>query len=300
MKKKMKPVEFTPNLCRELLNHNTFQGQRPLSMEHVEKLGQRMVNGKFNAGLVALVHYRDENGEKTTELINGQHQLNACLEFDTLFEGMLVEHTAEESDTPEDIANVFAQYDDGRTRTKAHVAWYYGCRAGMGDWSNKAVTLFSSAFAWLAGGARQSSGSSLSKEDAGQLLAKNKEACIFMHNLLYGEDSHRKPIPAAKVRHLERAPVIAAIAETWKKNAEDAEIFWTSVRDGDMLKHNDPAFMLRDHLMNSSLHVTRTKAKKSVDSRELYAKCLMAWNAYRTARITHLRYTHKFDLPAIK
>ena len=75
---------------------------------------------------------------------------------------------------------------------------------------------------------------------------------------------------------------------TWAKHQHQARTFWTKVRDGGQLKVGAPEYRLREYL----LRVVMNPGARStfVSTREIYAKCVVAWNAFRRKQRTDLKY----------
>jgi hypothetical protein len=91
--------------------------------------------------------------------------------------------------------------------------------------------------------------------------------------------------------HIIRSPVLAAMLETFSKDAVAAEEFWTAVRDGlNLPSREDPRYKLHDALLGSvllgsaSVHLTgknRVSGKKSTTREEMYRWCVACWNTWR-------------------
>jgi hypothetical protein len=103
-------------------------------------------------------------------------------------------------------------------------------------------------------------------------------------------------------RHLMRSPVVRAMMETYDKDWQSAKIFWEDVRDGAELKKNDPALLLKNYLQMAAISARNVKSayrQESVTAREMYVKCLHAWNASRSGTKTNLRYLPDAPIPRL-
>jgi hypothetical protein len=79
-----------------------------------------------------------------------------------------------------------------------------------------------------------------------------------------------------------RAPVIAALYETFNILKVKAAEFWDSVRDGvNMSDLNDPRLRLRTLLTTCGLEKREGSKRRLVTSEEMYRCAIHAWNAWR-------------------
>jgi len=102
-----------------------------------------------------------------------------------------------------------------------------------------------------------------------------------------------------------RGPIAAALYATFEKDPEAAAKFWTSVRDETGKDPSSPERMLPRFLLKSSIGLARAakggdgKGKQNAGRREMYVKCIHAWNAWRRGAKTDLKYYHDAKLPAV-
>lgn len=99
-----------------------------------------------------------------------------------------------------------------------------------------------------------------------------------------------------------RSAVVSAMVATYRRGPRIAQDFWTMVRDETAPNRDDPTrvlarFLLRA-VMASGKGDTRSEEKKIVGQREMYAKCIHAWNAWRNNERTSLNYHAKAPLPS--
>ena len=74
------------------------------------------------------------------------------------------------------------------------------------------------------------------------------------------------------------------------------------VRDGAELKKNDPALLLKNYLQMAAISARTVKSacrQEAVTAREMYVKCLHAWNASRSGTKTNLRYLPDAPIPKL-
>ena len=83
-----------------------------------------------------------------------------------------------------------------------------------------------------------------------------------------------------------------------------AKEFWTLVKDESAPNRDDPTRVLNRYLLRTALAgggpaSNAAHGKKLVDFREMYVKCLHAWNAWRKGETTNLNYYAKADVPSV-
>lgn len=272
-----------PKEAEKLLQLNNFSGQRNIREAHALQLAQKMDDGRFHVGSVALVH---KDGQTT--LADGQHQLTACILSGKPFKAVVQEYELNGVDDGQALARIFSQFNVDSPRTRGDIAWIYANELGWGSWRRKLVTNLASALTTLVKGDFGSWNTSVSKDASAALMAENQKACEWAHGL-----------DVASNRHLVRAPVLAAMIATWRKSQKAADEFWTAVRDGDNLKRSDPRFVLREFLKDVSLQggENNKAGRTTVDRRAMFCKCIHAWNAWRQDRPTNLKYHAKASVP---
>lgn len=283
MKRTEKMVTITPEQAEKYLLLNTFAGQRNIRENHVLQLAQKMEDGRFHVGNIAFVH---RDGE--TMLADGQHQLTACPLAKKPFKAVQQDYYLNGEDDAQSMARVFSQFNVDSARTRAEIAWIFGCQLGWESWPRRVVSLLSSALAALQTGAFLASASMMSKDDAAALLAQNTKVCEWVHEMGIGEN-----------RHLRRMATVAAMIATFRKSQKAATEFWSAVRDGDGLARNDPRFVLREYLKDASLQggLKNPVQRQISDGRAMFSKCVHAWNAWREDRTTPLKYFPKAEIP---
>ena len=112
--------------------------------------------------------------------------------------------------------------------------------------------------------------------------------------------------PGSLAKPLLRIPVVMAIMATHDKSRRDAEEFWTLVRDESSPERDNPSRVLARYLVRASIaggQMSTNKndrTKRLVSARELYVKCLHAWNAWRKSESTSLNYHANAPIPPVR
>ncbi len=93
-----------------------------------------------------------------------------------------------------------------------------------------------------------------------------------------------------------------SFVRTGRKNEEQAMLFWLRVRDGEELRKSMPEYRLRLFLMQvfRGKKVEIRNTGKKVTEKEILAKSIQAWNAFRnreTMRSGELKYDPNKPIP---
>jgi hypothetical protein len=101
-------------------------------------------------------------------------------------------------------------------------------------------------------------------------------------------------------RHMWRSPVGAAMYATFQKSRKAANEFWLAVRDGTGETPKTPDRVLHRFLLSKTVKGSNGAGRSStlVGPREMYVKCLHAWNAWRRDTTTDLKYHAQGKIPA--
>lgn len=121
--------------------------------------------------------------------------------------------------------------------------------------------------------------------DRAELLYANIDFCTWFNDLA----------PRGEVSmHIRRAPVVGAMAMTYRKTKAGADQFWKLVRDDAGATPDTPDRKLAKflHAYRVSTGANRSPKRWRVSGREFYAKCVIAWNAWRKGESTQLHYVH--------
>ncbi len=254
---KKEPV--SPDRAKGLLEMASPIYQRQLKQPHVDYLARCMERGTFRTGLIGIT----KNGDGMPIVMNGQHQCHAIIQS-----GVTIKATFERfvCPTPEDMSLLFRQYDPIIGARRLGDMLVVEARALGIDWPQKTLSLVIGAVVI------NHNLYALAADEKTERLRNHQKDGGFINTLL----SKVKQKDSALLR---RAPVAAAILRTWQKCQKDAENFWQQVRDGEMLKRNDPAYTLRSFLL---LHQQFARGEKRVASQHEYLyRCIGSWNAFR-------------------
>lgn len=278
--RKLKEVD--PGAAADYLTHNEYEGQRKLKDRRVKQLVDLIESKRFTVGYIVLARQGWNGGDKL--LANGQHQCAAVIATSKPIVAVVEEY---ECRTAEDFADLYRQFDNTPQRSLAEVA-LPEARALNLQWSQKFIGIMLSGISFIEHHA------GVHKNKRVEFLKKYIREGDFIHEIL-------SPFSFPEYRHMSRGSVIAAMINTFRKCATDAEDFWEKVLDGENLPGSSPALKLRNYLLSSSVSVGRGVSNPSLNAavsiQEMYGKCIVAWNAYRRKDTTQLKFYANKEIP---
>lgn len=135
-----------------------------------------------------------------------------------------------------------------------------------------------------------------------ELLLDNVSFALWLQAFIpRAGDCKAGAVAVGTAKHLLRGPVVSAMVGTFRKGPHLARQFWSAVRDETAADRNDPTRVLARYLATAAIangaNRAATAKKKVVGTREIYAKCVHAWNAWRKGESTNLNYYASAPLP---
>jgi hypothetical protein len=260
----------------EFLEQNTYEMQRKLRPYWVDHLDKEMRTGMFLTGYIAIAVLLYEGGRRV--MVNGQHQCQALMKS-----GIPVSAIYEEWSCVDlfDLSNLYSRFDGPLVRSVPEILAPEANALGL-DWKSRILALVVGAAAL--GADRKKAGNKILSTERKSLLKNNAASGAFVSHIIGNRRITNK--------HMLRVPVARAMMDTWNVDKVAALGFWAVVRDGEMIKKGDPVWRLREYLMG-----IRTAC--SADHREMYVKCIHAWNASRSGTKTDLRYRPDASIPRL-
>ena len=274
-------LKLTPILAKEFLSFEKFESQRAIRSSRVDALVKVIENGLFYNADIVLAKLGNN-----FYVLNGQHCCSAVVQSGKSVDVTLLEYECQDQ---VDMSQLFRQFDNGcNTRNVLEVLNVERDVIGKGNWFYAIAPLVVSAVIELEGNFVTRGGRfRYSRDDKAKILRHSTQEGDFVNDLIGGSSYHISD------KFLRRVSVVSAIITTWRKRKHTAEIFWTEVRDGVNLKRNSPQLRLRDYL-------TQIKVTGQRMNREIYSKCIHAWNAYISNENTNLSYYSSAKLPKPK
>jgi hypothetical protein len=256
-------MKVTPDIAREWLAYPLMPGQRPLRDQHLKRLYDKMKAGEFITGHIA---FADNDLGKTSRVMpNGQHQCHCIIRARVTIPALVQEFYY---DSPEALADLFRQFDSHAFRSQADMVRVEVDARGL-DWPPSMANLLVGAIAMCKGFLYN-----CHREDRIEQLAYHTEFGEWVVNRLFERKKSKYP-------WLAKRSIVAAMLQTYESDLEAAGEFWVQVRDGELMRKDDPAFVLRNWLMSVSSPQSKAPRYKVASDKEMRVKCIRAWNAFR-------------------
>lgn len=286
--KNRKTVELDSKFAAQFLDYPEFivndeKVDRARSDAHVIYLARAMQGGSFLWEQVNLVLCDLPGNSKPTRL-NGQHCSWARLVAED--QGLdpktrcPVQLLRYEAKSIEDMRRLYASLDRGRPRNNnVVIASYLSGTDDFPDTTKPVLRLLAQGLGvwlWPDSATRKLHGG----DDRAYLLLKDH------HKVALAVAWFLKLVGMREQQHLTRAPVVAAMFETFSKAPQIALDFWKDVRDGlGISDKEDPRRVLRDWLMMNTLNRSRHSGDiKVVLSEAMYRAAIYKWNDFRAGK----------------
>jgi hypothetical protein len=273
---------ITPDVAETILAANVYDGQRAIKKNHIKVLVDAIENGLFTVGHIAIAHQGWNGGDAM--LANGQHTCTAVINTGLTINAVVDEYNCK---TPEDFALLYRQFDNNASRTLDEIT-LPEARALNLDWNKQVIK------AVMVGISMLENNPGAHKNTKVESLKKYIDEGNFVNDIL-------SCVKSTESKHIRRGAVVAAMIVTFRKNHGDAETFWEEVRDGENLKGSSASLKLRNYLLSTNTKhgrgVNAPSLNAAASNKELYAKCIIAWNAYRRGDSTQLKFYANKETP---
>lgn len=268
---------------------------RPLNPKRVDAYRKMLAAGLFRPVQWATVHC---NQTQATYRVNGKHTSNLFAEYQELPQTLhaTIEHY--HCDDLDDVARLYATFDSRtqvRTTNDINRA-FAAVDPELQELPTKIINLC------VTGVSYSRHGDNWKNQGAAQraeclLEDDTKIFAVWLHEILRANNESS--------RHLWRGPVVASMYDTFRKSRKASSEFWMAVRDGTGATPKTPDRVLHRFLLTKVVSHggmsagSRASSKGSLcGAREMYVKCLHAWNAWRKSTTTDLKYHAQGKIPA--
>lgn len=275
-----KVLPLTRELAMDVATMQAWRGERPLRPQRLQMLKSKLDRGLFHSPQWAIA----ELGNQLYRM-NGQHSSTVLAEYEPFPEGLSVTIQIFEVDDAQDLATLFAQFDNpgssrrSREILNAHVqAESLFTDAGI----NELQTIVGGIAMGITGAAQCGS---CNAEEKARLIRSHSEFVEWV----------RQFTGDAKLRFV---AIVAACYTTWRKDRGRATHFWQTVRDESHPDPQDPTRMLSRFIL-SEVKGGAKRTGTTWDRRAVFVKCLNAWNAYWRQKRTSLRYQKDQPIPEV-
>ena len=253
----------------------------------------RLLKKEIEAGRFRFGTFASAICNGTEYRVNGKHTSTILRDLDPFPDEIQIVVERYDCETEEDMAELYATFDrseSARTTNDINAAFKVACPE-LQDVSLRIVSKCVSAIAYAAH--EDGYSSAQYPDDRARAMIDNVPFIAWVAGLAASPTDFK---------HLNRHPVIAAMFKTWHKSKADATKFWTAVRDGSGVPHTVPDRMLNKVLLTSSVNMgvgAKNGSHRKLQPREMYVKCLHAWNAWRKGGDTDLKYYGSGKTPPV-
>jgi len=299
-----KTAKVTKNLAKSFMEMEPAPHDRPLSERRLQVYAKLLAAGQFRPVTWASAICK-ETGE--VYRVNGKHT-STLLAGLTQMPDFFVTVEEYECDTLEDVGRLYATFDSkmmSRTANDIYLSFAATCKE-IADLPVRVITNAAAGIAYADLG-QDVYGKTQPAERAEYLLEHTDFvqwlAAIFGGGPTLGEQGVRS-LGHTKAGHLYRQPIVAAMFKSWSKHRSDATKFWEAVRDATGTKPNLPDRVLSTFLLTSNIKrqgewASNARRRQTTSTREVFVKCLHAWNAWRKGESTKLNYYAEAKVPSV-
>lgn len=282
-----KTFKATKTLAKQFAGMPHIKRDRLISSGRLEHHRKSLEEGKFRPPEWATA-LCDEDGVEYR--VNGQHTSVMLAEAPAeLLKDLKVSVTRYRCESMEDVAALWATFDSKKTMRSARDIYntFAGTLAAFDKVGHTSINMVAAGMGLYKDPEKGKCGR-LSPEDKGAMLLENPEFVIWADSILRHEEG----------THLRRSPVTGAMYETWLKSQADAKKFWHLVASGEGANPSDPDRKLQKYLLSISIAMGGgARNTRTASQREVYSRCITAWNAWRKGEKTEMKYFSEAKVP---
>jgi hypothetical protein len=287
-----KTEKVTQALAIKFRDMDPVPNDRKFNQRRLEAYRKMLAAGLFRPVQWATAFCNETAG---TYRANGKHTSTLLAEYEESPQPMyaVIEHY--HCDRLEDLAKLYATFDSrAQVRTTNDINRAFAAiDPDLAHLPSKFVNLCVTAVAY----------SSLGERYANTPAAERAEVLLDDYVKLFVEWSHEVlGSRNENTRHIWRASVLAAMYATFQKSRKASHEFWLAVRDGTGQTPKTPDRVLNKYLLSRTVELRggglRASKTAVASPREMYVKCLHAWNAWRRDTNTDLKYHAQGKIPA--
>lgn len=287
-----KTEKVTQQLAIKFRDMDPVPHDRNLNPRRLEAYRKMLAQGMFRPLQWATAYCNETQGNYR---VNGKHTSTLCAEYEVLPQELFVTVEHYHCEKLDDVAVLYGTFDS-RTQVRTAndiVRAFAAVDPELSLMPSKIVNLCVSAISYSRYGDKFHSKSAAERAEC--LLEDECKAFVgWVHDVLASNSD--------TTRHLWRSPVVAAMHATWNKSRRASHEFWLAVRDGTGTTPKVPDRVLNrfllTHVVNNGLQRTSRKSSVLCPPREMYVKCIHAWNAWRRGTTTDLKYHAQAKIPS--
>lgn len=287
-------MKVTKALAMEFAEMEPAPHDRQLSERRLQVYQRLLAQGLFRPVTWARAVCPETNG---IYRVNGKHTSVMLSRCDPM-PGFYVVVEDYECDSLEDVSRLYATFDSSLQSRNANDI--YGSFAAtvpeFNECSGRTISLAASGMSLSKWGIRYNT--EHQPAERAELLLEDPEFVMWLDGLFTSKKEASESNQVG-TRHIQRTAVVAAMKDAWDKSSKAASEFWTLVRDETGKTPSLPDRVLARYLLTVGVDTgngTRSRTKRA-SPREIYVKCLHAWNAWRKGETTRLSYFADAEIP---
>ena len=289
-----KTLRPSKQLTDEFMSMKPVDGDRFLRPNRMAILRGEVMHGLFTSCVWACVLIK-EIGE--LRRVNGKHTSNLFGQIDAShLRDIFIYVQRYECDTLQDAARLYSTFDP-RNSVRSTGDINRSFSQSQTDTADVPAKVINCCVTGISFSHWESMYTAHPAPERAQFIISEKPFILFANEAIGGSSKEGL--------HLLRGPVLAAMFRTWKKDRKAASEFWTLVKTGDGKSGSADRKLFR-YLLTCSVRIgngARTggeQRKAAVTPREVYIKCIHAWNAWRNKESTDLKWFSDKPTPAVK
>jgi hypothetical protein len=281
----------TQALAIKFRDMDPVPNDRRFSSKRLEVYRKMLVAGLFRPVQWATAFCGETQGNYR---VNGKHTSTLLAEYEQSPQSVYAMTEHYHCDTLDDLARLYATFDSRtQVRTTGDINRAFAAvDPDLADLPNRVINLCVSAIAYVRDGEKYAQRPAAERAEC--LLDDANKAFIAWLDEMVGSHSDLS-------NHMRRGPVASAMYATFIKSKKAANEFWLAVRDGTGASPRAPDRVLHRYLLTKSVKRNvgnRASTTQIAGSREMFVKCLHAWNAWRRDSTTDLKYHAQAKIPA--
>jgi hypothetical protein len=293
-----KTSRVTKKLAKEFAEMEAAPHDRPLSERRLQVYGKLLVAGQFRPVTWASALCSETGG---LYRVNGKHTSILLSGLETMPE-FFVTLEEYECDTLEDVAKLYATFDSSmQSRTAKDIYLSFAATVPeLKDVGERTITTAITGIAYAKMG--QDIYGRTQPAERAEMVIDHPEFVLWLSGLVSGGPLPSEIGSSSKQRcnQLLRQPVAAAMFSTWTKAKGAASEFWSAVRDESGTSASSADRKLSRYLLVIGMKkMDRGGHLRTAGPREVYVKCLHAWNAWRNKETTNLNYYSDKKVPTV-
>lgn len=291
MIEKPKTVLASASLVKEFVDMEPAPYDRPLSERRMQIYERILKAGAFRPVVWASAMCYETN---CVYRVNGKHT-SLLLSKQPKLPDFYVTVERWGCDTLTDLGNLYNTYDSNlgsRTNSDINMA-FAAAIPSLRDVPQKLINMTVTAAAFLKWD--ENTRRRIPQAERAEELMDRSDFVPWLQDVVKTTTTSKMGLS----KHLLRSPVVCAMLATYDRAPVVAKKFWTEVRDESAPDRNDPTRILARFLVRAVVGGGRSVGKDAVGQREMYVKCIRAWNSYRSGEATSLQYREADPLPQV-